>query len=257
MKTLVVANQKGGVGKTTLFFHLGAYLVEQGRSVLVIDLDPSANASQVFSKYPGTIDAGIAASDLFNSELLPRLAPDRGCGPYLVKADLPLLNVEKFDLAEAGGIFLANIAKIKKAKFDYLLIDTSPSLGVKLSASLMAADYVLSPIELETFSINGIGLMRQTIETIKKVNPKIRYLGMVPNKVRNQRQRMSLDALMKGYKSLVIPCPVAIRQSFGDAMTSGMPVWKIGSTAARAARKEIRELGEYVLKAMEGTGNGR
>lgn len=256
MKTLVIANQKGGVGKTTLLFHLGIYLMEKGKSVLVIDLDPSANASQVFLKYDGTVETGLTSSDLFTSSFSFEVAPSPGYGPYIIKADLPLLNVEKVDLVEAGNTFYSNISKLKMSTFDYLLIDTSPSLGVKLSTSLMVADFVVSPIELETFSINGIGMMRQTIDTIKKVNPKIRYLGVVPNKVRNQRQRTNLDALIKGYSSLVIPYPIAIRQSFGDAMTTGKPVWKIGTSAARVAGKEIRELGDYIFNAMEGIDNG-
>lgn len=254
MKTLVIANQKGGVGKTTLLFHLGVHLMEKGKSVLVIDLDPSANASQVFLKYDGTIDTEVTASDLFTSATLLKVAPGKGNGLYLIKADLPLLNVEKLDLAKAGNAFYANIAKLKKSAFDYLLIDTSPSLGVKLSTSLMVADFVVSPIELETFSINGIGMMLQTIDTIKTVNPKLCYLGVVPNKVRNKRQKINLDALIKGYKSLVIPCPIAIRQSFGDAMTTGKPVWKMASSAARVAGKEIRILGDYILNAMEDVG---
>jgi hypothetical protein len=98
-----------------------------------------------------------------------------------------------------------------------------------MAAALLAADYVLSPIELEAYSIQGIKQIVTTIANLRKANPKLKFLGMVPSKVdaRNPRHGRHLQELERAYPQLMIPTGVGLRSSIADALASRVPVWKI------------------------------
>jgi chromosome partitioning protein len=258
MKTLVVANQKGGVGKTSTLVHLAFDFLEQGLKVVVIDLDTQGNASYTLQSFR----SGLVASELFTdvptgswpqTEIdftdpnLPRMT--------LIASDVGLANLEKMSLPEAGAKFRDAIKALDAQGFDACLIDTAPSLGVGMAAALLAADYVLSPIELEAYSIQGIKQMVTTIAHLRKVNPKLKFLGMVPSKVdaRNPRHARHLEELERAYPQLMIPTGVGLRSSIADALASRVPVWKIKKTAARKATQEIRALAAHVFEKMEMT----
>jgi chromosome partitioning protein len=246
MKTLVTANQKGGVGKTSTVVHLAFDFLERGLKVCVIDLDPQANASFTLQRFA----TGTLASQLFNE--LPEIKVPDQPGITLIAADPGLANLEKLSVPEAGTSFRKNIAQIDSF-FDVCLIDTAPSLGVRMAAALLAADYVLAPIELEAYSIQGIKQMVTTIANIRKANTKIQFLGMVPSKVdsRNPRHKRHLDELMRTYPQLMIPTAVGLRSSIADALASKLPVWNIKKTAARKAAQEVRALAGYIFDRME------
>ena len=256
MKTLVTANQKGGVGKTSTLVHLAFDFMERGLKVAVIDLDTQANASFTLKEY----QSGIVASQLFRTvppEAWPETSLDYAEAEaprmMLIAADVGLADMEKMMLSEAGAGLRASIAVLAEQGFDVCLIDTAPSLGVAMVAALLAADYVLSPIELEVYSIQGIKKMVTTIANIRKANPKLQFLGMLPSKVdaRNQRHGRHLEELEQAYPQLVIPAGIGLRSSIADALATGVPVWKIKKTAARKATMEIRALAEYVFKKIE------
>jgi chromosome partitioning protein len=158
-------------------------------------------------------------------------------------------------LPEAGAKFRDAIKALDAQSFDACLIDTAPSLGVGMAAALLAADYVLSPIELEAYSIQGIKQMVTTIAHLRKANPKLKFLGMVPSKVdaRNPRHARHLEELERAYPQLLIPTGVGLRSSIADALASRVPVWKIKKTAARKATQEIRALAAHVFEKMEMT----
>ena len=137
--------------------------------------------------------------------------------------------------------------------FDVCLIDTAPGLGVALVASLYVADFVLSPIELEAYSIQGIKMMLTTIHNVRKEHTKLKFLGMVASKVdaRNPRHVRHQTELQGAYPQLMIPAPIGLRSSIADALASGIPVWKIRKTAARKATQEVRALASHVFEKME------
>ena len=258
MKTLVVANQKGGVGKTSTLVHLAFDFLEQGLKVVVIDLDTQANASYTLQSFR----SGLVASELFAdvpTGSWPQTAIDvtdpNSPRMTLIASDVGLANLEKISLAEAGAKFRDAIKALGAQGFDACLIDTAPSLGVGMAAALLAADYVLSPIELEAYSIQGIKQMVTTIAHLRKANPKLKFLGMVPSKVdgRNPRHARHLEELERAYPQLMIPTGVGLRSSIADALASRMPVWKIKKTAARKATQEIRALAAHVFEKMEMT----
>ena len=253
MKTLVTANQKGGVGKTSTLVHLAFDFLERRLRVAVIDLDPQANASFSLQQFK----SGYLASQMFSEDDADlrawfKEAPE---GPHmrLIAADAKLADMEKFSVAKAASCFNANIKALHESGFDVCLIDTAPTLGVSMVAALFSADYVLSPIELEAYSLQGIKKMVTTIANVRKTNPKLKFLGMMPSKVdaRNPRHARHLDELQRAYPQLMIPASVGLRSSIADALSSGVPVWKIKKTTARKATAEVRALANYVFSKME------
>lgn len=253
MKTLVVAQQKGGVGKTSSIVHLAFDFLERGLRVAVIDLDTQANASFTLAQYK--IEA--RASGFFG----PVLAADGwhaaadGDGPCLalIEADPELANAVFLPLDKAKQNLKANLKALAGQGFDVCLIDTAPGLGVALVAALYAADCVLSPIELEAYSIQGIKMMLTTIMNVRKENTGLQFLGMVPSKVdaRNPRHVRHQVELQAAYPELMAPASIGLRSSIADALASGVPVWKIRKTAARKATHEVRALATYVFEKME------
>lgn len=253
MKTLVVAQQKGGVGKTSTLVHIAYDFFERGLKVAVIDLDTQGNASFTLKEY----ESGYLASQMFEEStkefhsVFSQL-PD---GPLLslIKSDPILANMESRPVADVVANFKAKIAALSDCGFDVVLIDTAPSLGVSLATALYASDYVVSPIELEAYSIQGIGKMVTTIINVRQFNPSLNFLGMVPSKVdgRNPRHGQHLAELKEAYPQLMIPAAIGLRSSIADALATGVPVWKIKKTAARKAAKEVRELAKYIFEKME------
>ena len=249
MKTLVVANQKGGVGKTSTIIHLAFDFIERGMKVAVIDLDPQQNASYTLKEYK----SGVKSSELFGSSEFNINTPKEDAFISLIEADFHLANIVSTSLSVSGDNFKRSIARLDAQGFDVCLIDTAPALGVTMASALLASDYVISPIELEVYSIQGIKKMSATINNIRKVNAKLKFLGIVPSMVssRNPRHTLHLKQLNDAYPQLMVPVSIGLRTSVGDALASCLPVWKIKKTAARAAAKELRSLAKYVFDKME------
>ena len=254
MKTMVTANQKGGVGKTSTLVHLAFDFCERGLRTVVVDLDTQANASWTLREFA----SGYTASRMFDPGHAAlrewfRDLPPGGSLMRLIESDARLADMEMRTVNDAGACFRANVAALADCGFDVVLIDTAPSLGVSLAAALVAADFVLSPIELEAYSIQGVRKMVTAIANVRKANPSLKFLGMVPSKVdgRNPRHSHHLEELGRAYPQLLIPTGVGLRSSIADALASGVPVWKIRKTAARKAAKEVRALADYVYTLME------
>ncbi|MDD4616402.1 MAG: ParA family protein [Alphaproteobacteria bacterium] len=246
MKTLVMANQKGGVGKTATVFGLATDFRARGLRVVVIDVDTQGNVSFTFDANK----SGILASSLFAStEQTFELTDDF----TLIEADEALTDLNKISIEEAYRAFSASIRRIEEMGYDVCLIDTAPSLGVGLISVLLSADYVISPIELEVYSIKGIEKMLTIITHIREANSKLKFLGMLPNKVdhRNPRHERHYEELKKAYPDLLIPCCIGLRSSVSEALASGVPVWDNPKTSARVAAKEFRDLADYVYQKME------
>jgi chromosome partitioning protein len=253
MKTLVVAQQKGGVGKTSSIIHLAFVFLERGLRIAVIDLDTQGNASFTLHDF----NSDYLASQMFdqNGDDLRKWFHGLPDGPLmrLIASDAVLANMEKRNLTDAAVVFNENITALADSGFDVVLIDTPPALGVSLASALYAADCVMSPIELEAYSIQGIKKMLTTIANIRKLNTKLKFLGIVASKVdaRNPRHVRHQDELKAAYPQLMIPGGIGLRSSIADALASGVPVWKIKKTAARKATLEVRALAAYVYEKME------
>ncbi|QCE35278.1 ParA family protein [Acetobacteraceae bacterium] len=244
MKTLVIANQKGGVGKTANLVHLAWAAAKKGKKVIVIDLDTQGNASDTLSRY---IQSDQFRSSLLfqNNVALPVLPEDNNI--TVVMADLKLADLPRQNAKEAFENFQKNIDILGKSGFDLCLIDTPPSLGVVMAFALKVSDFIVSPIEMETYSAKGVGLLLQTIGNLGKMP---NFLGLLPSKLdrRNPRQKREYEKL-KG-KQGVLDFPITLRTSIGDALAEKCPVWEIKKTSARQAAKEVQLLANNIFMKM-------
>ncbi len=252
MKTLVIAIQKGGQGKTFTTCHVAFDAIEKGLRVAVIDLDTQSNASWTLEQYK----SGFLASNLFlgsSDDLKLHLSTAAGTAPlFLIEADAGLANLDKMTIGEAA-VQLRDKVAVLAEHFDVCVIDTAPSLGVAMTAATLAADYMASPIELEAYSLQGMRKLVAVTSNLRKQNPKLKFLGMIPNKVdsRKPRHRENLATLRAAYPDLIVPLTVGARDSIAQALGEQVPVWKIKKTAARKAAQEVRAMTDYIFNKME------
>lgn len=245
MKTIVVANQKGGVGKTTVSTHLAFYLRDQGKKVLFIDLDNQGNSSFTLKASA----SGSLAAELFRNSKPDVVAKD---GITLLAADDSLVELERAK-PDAIESFVKAVNHLGQS-FDFCVIDTAPTLGLRMVAALTAANFALCPIELENYSIQGITKMLQTIFGVReRYNPGLTFLGMLANRFNSHSasQKENMAELLASYAHLMITAKIGNRSSISDALGQGIPVWEIPKTAARDAGKEMKEVFNQVIDKTE------
>ncbi|MFC5342929.1 ParA family protein (plasmid) [Brevundimonas staleyi] len=252
MKTLVVNNQKGGVGKTLLSVHVAWYLAEAGARVLVIDLDPQGNASHSLS---GARALGPSSALFF--EAAPEGAAEPGLS--LLAGDRRLDSVDA-QLQAAVLRFKENFERLRLGGWDYAVIDTPPTWSGRNYAALMVATSLVAPIELETYSLQGIKELlgqKATVERGARGGRPIDFLGLLPSRfVSSQpRQRQHLQELLQAQgQSIMFPGAGRItqRQSYAEALDQKAPVWTIAKTAAKAAAEEIRGVLGTIQRRLDG-----
>jgi chromosome partitioning protein len=244
VKTIVLTNQKGGVGKTTIAVHLAMALLAAGKRVLFVDIDPQANSSKTL----GSNVVGVFTSQMFEESAI---SFDIREGINLIQADSKMVDIEQKRLSVVRN-FKAHLERLND-DFDFCIIDSPPGLGNRMTSALIVADYVLSPIELEEYSIDGITKMLQTIFGVKKqFNPELQFLGMLPNRFnpRSVQQKDTLRALLKDYSQWIIPAKIGIRSSIPEALKEGIPVWESKKTSARAAAEEFQEAFQIIFQKI-------
>jgi len=245
-KIVALANQKGGVGKTTTAINLGASVAACERKVLIVDLDPQANATSGvgFSKnedqsmYPVLVD-GASIRDIIRATELPTLS--------LAPSSVDLVGAE-IELREAIGreFHLRKALAEIKGEYDYVLIDSPPSLGLLTINALTAADSVLVPMQCEYFALEGVSQLLGTIERVRDaVNPALEIEGIA---LTMYDERMNLSRQVaeevrthfgeKVYKT-VIPRNVRL----GEAPSFGKPIilYDIRSRGSEAYLNLARE----------------
>lgn len=249
MKTLVTAIQKGGQGKTAMTCHLAFDFFERQKlRVLVVDLDTQGNSSYTLEEF--AVEDQTAAG-LFRSEGVKLDVPDSGPCLILLQAASELADLEAQPLATVAPLLREGLAALA-GSFDVCLIDTPPSLGVAMTSAVLAADYFMSPVEIEAYSMKGMEQLLTVVGHLREGNPKLEFLGMLPNKLelRKPRHQANLAALREAYPDFVMPVTIGVRDSIAEALGEKKPVWRIDKTAAREAKKEVRGVADFIFNRM-------
>jgi chromosome partitioning protein len=133
------------------------------------------------------------------------------------------------------------------------VIDTPPALGMRMSAALIAADYVACPIELEEYSIDGVTDMLKTVFGVRqKSNPRLRLLGIIANRFNphSARQKEALASLIADYDEFVMPTKISTRSAIPEALAAGLPVWRLAKSSARDASAAVMGVFEQLRRRM-------
>ncbi len=244
MKTLVVLNEKGGVGKTTLSIH-GAWFFAERYRTLVLDLDQQANLSYTLE---GNL-SDVEAVSLFRE---PTRVPRKG---HFTVAGA---TAELFDAERAEQTAIETFRDSIRANaddYDFCIIDTPPLIGLRTFAALLAADAVLAPIELGDYSITGVQRLLQAINGVSehygREAPK--FLGLLVSKFdrRSPRERTLFEGLAEEIGALLFPGVVGKRDMYARTASERIPVWQMKGQSAREAGEEIRGVFAQVEKMME------
>ena len=246
-RTIAVANQKGGVGKTTTTINLSAALAEQGKKVLLVDLDPQGNATSgvgvdkrelentVYELIAGRIslEECLIETDFLNLSVLP-------ANINLSGAEIDLIDMEDREY------YLKKILAPIKEDYDFILIDCPPSLNMLTVNAMTAADTVLVPIQCEYYALEGLSQLIHTINLVKrKLNPDLRMEGVVFT-MYDARTKLSMQVvenvkqtLKENIYNTIIPRSIKL----AEAPSYGMPITAYAPTSPGAD--------SYRLLAME------
>ena len=250
-RIIAVANQKGGVGKTTTTINLGAALAEQGCRVLVVDLDPQGNASTGLGIETGNREFTTYDLILGDAELSEVVQQTETVNVMIVPANVDLSSADMELISNEKRSFLLHDALRQRAiddyHFDFVLIDCPPSLNLLTVNAMVAAHSVLVPLQSEFFALEGLSQLMLTIREVRQsANPNLRIEGVVltmydgRNRLSQQVEADARDNLGELVFQTIIPRNVRV----SEAPSFAMPVlsYESESKGAQAYRQLAREL---------------
>jgi chromosome partitioning protein len=252
MKTVAVANQKGGVGKTTTAVNLSVCLAKKGQRVLLIDLDPQANATSAIG-FESVAGHSIYEPLIGASPVAEKVLPTRIDNLFILPADLDLAGAE-IEVARLDD----HLVRLRKAleplkhdaAFDFIILDCPPSLGILMTNSLAAADELLIPIQCEYFALEGLSKIVQIVEQIKSTgtNPDLTIGGILMTMYdgRTNLSQQVAEEVRKHFEQAVFKTSIPRTIRLGEAPSFGKAIIEydpngLGAAAYTALAEEFLE----------------
>lgn len=251
---LAVANQKGGVGKTTTTINLAASLARMQKRVLLIDLDPQGNATMGsgVNKHEVTLSTYDVLTGECTAEQALVNAGEAGYEVMPANSDLTAAEVELLDHPSREQCLKNALAEIE-SRFDYILIDCPPSLNMLTLNALVAARGVLIPMQCEYFALEGLSALSNTIEAVAgSVNPQLKSEGIIRTMF-DPRNKLTLevsDQLKEFFGSLVYRTVIPRNVRLAEAPSYGLPVIAYDKTST-GAQAYLALAGELLRRQSE------
>ncbi|MEE3240910.1 MAG: ParA family protein [Pseudomonadota bacterium] len=229
MHVWAVANQKGGVGKTTSTVSLAGLLTEQGHKVLVVDLDPHGSLTSYFGYDPDALTNStyqlFQGDDAFRKDDVVALVVDTSVpGLSLLPTSPALATVERQMTGKDGmGLRVGKAMSVIGSEFDYVLLDCPPVLGVLMINALAACERLLVPVQTEFLALKGLERMTRTMQMIQKARPQPLIFTIVPTMFdrRTQASVSSLNVLRKQYADNLWRATIPVDTKLRDASRLG------------------------------------
>ena len=249
MTTVIsVTNQKGGVGKTTTAINLAYYLSKSGKKTLLIDFDPQGNATSGFGINKNdliyTSSEVVAGSCTLDAAILPTDYKNL----YVVPTVPALANTEA-ELSQADKRFsrLKTAIASSDYNFDYIIIDSPPSLSLLTVNGLIASNYILLPVQTEFYALEGLGQLLETVKLIRKgMNPELDIIGVLPTMVDSRTVLSSQvhEEIKKHFPGKVFDTVIPRNIRVAEAPSHGVPIgvydkFSKGARADKALAKEV------------------
>lgn len=247
MRIISIANQKGGCAKTTTAVNLAAALAEIKEKVLLIDLDPQANASQ----WLGASDSSKNSFEIFNSKtpLSELIQPTQAANIFIISGHQDLASVEKVIANEVGIDFILKrrLKEVNPKDWDFIIIDTPPTLGFLTVNALTSSSEILIPVTTHIMTLTGVAQLISKYNEIKEIlNPNLEILGFLPSRVdtRTKHSKEILQSLIDRFGNKVLKSRIRenVRLAEAPSFSENILIYDEQSGAAKDYRDLAREV---------------